>query len=231
MKEIAWITSVADGFRARTTGSVDFGLNFTNAEKARTYTLDAEAEHRSRAHGYETAVTFNSWLSARDDAERLSRNDVALTVRKRLPDRWFALGTFEAQQDEELELDARVLAGAGVGRRLIQSNRTHLLVQGGLDYDGERYADVGSFEHSAEVFGGVDWDWFAPGATEAAVVATTYISLARQRVRLEWDATVRRDMFSSMFWALNIFDSVDSDPPADRPRSNLGVALTLGWTF
>ena len=232
IEEFVWITPIEAGFRGRTTGSIDFGLNFTNTEAARTYTLSADALHRSRAHAYETQVHFNSWLSARDDAERLTRNDVAVDVRRRLPQRWFALAKFEAQQDEPLELDVRLLAGGGVGRMLVRSNRTLLSVQGGLDYDGEQYDAVDSFDHSVEVFGGVDWDWFAIGAgTQAAVAATTFISLERQRARLELDGTLRRDVFWSMYWALNVLERFDSDPPGDRPRSDFGVSFTLGWAF
>ena len=232
IKEFVWIIPIEDGFRGRTTGSIDFGLNFTNAQDARTYTLSAEALHRSRAYAYETQVTFNSWLSARDDAERLTRNDVIVDVRRRLPQRWFAVAKFEAQQDEPLELDVRLLAGGGVGRMLVRSNRTLLSVQGGLDYDAEQYDAVDSFDHSVEVFAGADWDWFAIGAaTEAAVVATTFISLERQRARLELDSTLRRDIFWSMYWALNVLESFDSDPPDDRPRSDLNVSFGLGWTF
>jgi hypothetical protein len=232
IEEFVWISPIEAGFRGRTTGSIDFGLNFTNAHDARTYTLSAEALHRSPAHAYETQVTFSSWLSARDDAERLTRNDVAVDVRRRLPQRWFAVAKFGAQQDEPLDLDVRLIAGGGAGRTLVRSNHTRLSVQGGLDYDGEQYASAGSFDHSVEAFAGVDWDWFAIGVdTKAAIVATTFISLERQRARLELDGTLRRDVFWSMYWALNISESFDSDPPGDRPRSDLGLAFSLGWSF
>ena len=230
--EFVWIVPIEDGFRGRTTGSIDFGLSFTNAQDARDYTLNAAAIHRSRSHAYETQVRFDSWLSARDDAERLTRNDLGVDVRRRLRERWFAVAKFQAQQDEPLELDVRLLAGGGVGRTLVQSNRTRLSVQGGLDYDAEQYGDIDSFDHSAELFAGADWDWFETGsALEAAIEATTFISLNRQRARLQLDGTLRRDVFWSMYWALNVLERFDSDPPGDRPRSDLGVSFTLGWTF
>jgi hypothetical protein len=232
MKDVISIIRIEAGFRARTTGSIDFGLNFTTAQRARTYTLNSEAEHRSVTLAYETQLAFDSWLSAQRDTERLTRNDLVVDVRRRLPDRWFAVTTLEAQQNEEMELDVRLVAGGGIGRKLVQSNRTHFLVQGGLNYDAERYSSAGVFDHSAEIFGGADWDWFDVGSsTEARVEATTYIGLARKRVRLDWDATVRRDVFWDLYWAVNAYDRADSDPPADQPGSNFGVSVTLGWTF
>ena len=118
-----------------------------------------------------------------------------------------------------------------MGRRLIQSNRTHLLVSGGIAWNIENYADTAA-AHSAEAAGGVEWHWFEiGGATEAAVEATTFVSLARERVRLELDASLRREFFWDLYWSANVFESFDGSPPDDRPRSDLGLSLTIGYTF
>jgi hypothetical protein len=53
----------------------------------------------------------------------------------------------------------------------------------------------------------------------------------RQRGRLEIDGNVRHDIFGNMYWAFNIHEKFDSDPPDDRPRSDLGLSFSLGWTF
>jgi hypothetical protein len=231
-KEIVWLTPISEGFRARTTGSIDFGIDWVHAENARSYTLNAESTHESRAHGYETKLEYESYLSARDDAERLTRNDVRADVQRRLPNRWYAFTKFQGQQDQELELDARIVAGGGIGRMLARTARAHLSLQGGINYDGERYSEVGEFDHSTEALAGFDFDWFAAGSsTEATVEANTFFNLTRQRFRAEWDAKVRRDMFWSLYYAVNFFDSYDSDPPEDTPRSNLGVSFNFGWTF
>ena len=230
MKEVIRLTPVAANFRARTSGSIDFGVNFTKADGARSYTLDLDATNRTRL--YETVVDFDSWLQRRDDTDTLTRNDLQLDVRRMLSGRWYAVAKFAFQEDDELDLDWRVLAGGGVGRRLIQSNRMLLSLEGGLDYDGESYASEDTTDHSAELFAGVDWDYFSPTwATETRVVAATYISLERQRARLDVDAQLRRDIFWDLYWAVNIFESFDSDPPGDRERSNLGLSFTVGWSF
>ena len=230
MKEVIRLTPIGAVFRARTTGSIDFGVNFTKADKARSYTLDIDAANRTRS--YETLVDFDSWLQRREDTDTLTRNKLLLDVRRLLPQRWYVVAKFGFQEDDELDLDWRLLVGSGVGRKLIQSNRMLLSVEGGLDYDGESYDSEDSTNHSAELFGGVDWDYFSPRwSTETTVVATTYISLERQRARLELDAQLRREFFWDLYWAVNIFESFDSDPRGDRERSNVGLAFNVGWTF
>jgi hypothetical protein len=229
MASIVGITLVGLTFVERTAGSIDFGISFTQASKATQYTLDAEA--RNRTLRYENEAVISSWLSRRSDAETLARNRFEVNSRRLLPDRWFAFAVFEAQQDDQLELDSRILAGGGVGRRLARSNDMFLSVEGGLDYSAERYRGTDGVDHAAEIFAGVDWDWFGGGATEAATTATTYFSLARARARVELEARLQRDIAWSLHWSVNVFESFDSDPPADKRRSDLGLALALGWSF
>jgi len=230
MKSVIRMTPISASVRARTTGSVDFGASITTANDSKTYTLDAAVANRTRS--YETEMTFASWLQKQDAAEALTRNDLELDVRRLLPRRWFAVAKVAVQEDGELDLDWRVVAGGGIGRKLIQSTRMRLAVEGGLDYDSERYGHGVGTDRSAELFAGVDWDYFArTWATDSSVAATTFISLERQRARLELDAQLRRDMFWNMYWSVNVFESFDSDPPGDGERSNLGVSFTLGWSF
>jgi hypothetical protein len=232
VREIVGMVPVEEGFRPRTTGSIDFGLNWNHAQNARTYTLTGEAVYRSPEHAYDNVLGFDSWLSARDDAERLTRNKVSFDLRRRLPNRWFAVMKLKGQQDEDLELDARFVAGGGAGRKLVNTIRSVLFVEGGLNYDAERYRSVGSYDHGTEAFVGGQWDWNEPGSsTQVSISGTAFISLDQARTRVDFDATVRREIFWSMYWSVNAFDDFDSNPPDDRPRSSFGVALALGWTF
>ncbi len=231
MNEVVSIIPVEAGFRARTVGSIDFGLSFSNARDTTSYTLNYSSDYRSPGHAYEVNLRFASWLSAQEGSPTLSRNNFGIDVRKMLRDRWFVFAHGTVQQDEPLALDLRLLAEGGVGRRLVQSNRTQLLVFGGLAWNIENYADADA-DHSAEVAGGVEWHWFEiGGSTEAAVEATTFVSLARARGRLELDASIRREVFWDLYWSANVFESFDGNPPDDRPRSDFGLSFTVGWTF
>ncbi len=229
LKEILRISTVGATFRARTTGSIDFGLNYTHAESATNYSLSGEATNRGRV--YEMRLSFDSSLARRDDADNLTRNDFLFEYDRFLANRWYALGRFELQQDDDLDLDLRLLAAGGVGRRLVQRPDMLLSVDGGLDYDGEWYSDEDSTDNSVEVFGGTDWEWFPNGSTQATLDADAYVSLERERFRLELDANVHRDIFRNLYWAVNVFDSYDSDPPGDRGNSSLGLSFTFGWAF
>jgi hypothetical protein len=227
LSEIAHIRVVGATFLERTSGTVDFGLRLTNG--AQSYTFEGAAINRTRS--YETELTVSSWFSKQDEAENESRNNVELDFRRLLTRRWFALALGQWQQDDELELDRRLLFGGGIGRWLVDDSEMHLALEGGLDYTGALYQDADETDHSAEVFGDVDWHWSPTSATTLATLARTEISLDQKRIRLDFDGTLRRDIFWNLYWSVNAFEEYDSDPPDDRPRSSFGLAIGLGWTF
>jgi hypothetical protein len=227
LSEIAHIRVVGATFTERTSGSVDFVFNWTKSTTI--YALDGTAANRTRF--YDTKLTFNSWLSDQDEGDLNTRNNIELDVRRRISPRWYITGIVHFQEDDELELDWRAFAGGGFGRWLVESSAMELSVEGGLNYNGERFSSADGADRSAEVFGGVDWDWFPDGPTTVSLDARTEVSLQRNRIRFEFQAELRRDMFWDLYWSVHAFDDFDSDPPDDRPRSAFGAAFGLGWSF
>jgi hypothetical protein len=211
----------------RTTGSADFGLTLTN--RTTTYTFAGEANNRTRS--YETDLTFDSFLSQQDEADTETRNNARLRVRRLLSNRWFAMAFVGGLQDDDLELDWRLVIGGGVGRFLVERPEMILAVEGGVDYDGEGFTGADETEHSAEAFGDIEWDFSPAGPIAASFEAATEVSLSRKRLRLQLDATVRREMFWDLYWRVNAFEDFDSDPPDDRPQSSFGLAIGVGWSF
>jgi hypothetical protein len=228
LSDIVHIRVVGATFFERTSGSVDFGLLLTNGTA--TYNFNGSALNRTRS--YETDLTIASWLSQQDAGATDTRNSVELDFRRLLSGRWFALALGHFQQDDELDLDHRLVFGGGIGRWLVDDSVMHLAVEGGLDYNGERYADTDGTDHSAEVFGDLDWHWSPTGPTEAFLLARTELSLDRARVRLEFEGQFRRDMFWNLYWSVNASEDYDSDPPGDDlPHSSFALSFGLGWTF
>jgi hypothetical protein len=227
LSEILRITEVGATFLERTTGEIDFGLSVRPSTT--TYNFDGSATNRTRR--YQTDLLINSYFTRQDEAADNARNKIRLEVRRYFTDRWFTVGIGEWHQDDELDLDWRLMIGGGVGRTLIESVDTLLRLEGGVDYDAENFTELDETDHSAEVFGAVHWDWWLTGPTKALVDARTEISLDRPRFRLEFDAKLRRDLFWDLYWSVNVFDDYDSDPPGDRSHSAFGMAIGLGWSF
>lgn len=230
LSTIVSITPAAAGPRPRLSGSLELGLTYAKAANTRTWTLDAEADHRLGA--YETLGRVESWLFAQDDAATTSRHGASLETRRLFERGWFAFGRLQAQADDELELDLRLLVGGGVGRYLLRSDRHRLSVAAGVDYDAEWYDGVDDRGDAAEALASLAWDWLPTGgSTEVRLRATTFHSLDRDRWRLDLDGDLRRRILAGLYLGLHVFDDFDSAPPGDRTRSDPGASLVLGWSF
>jgi hypothetical protein len=230
-KDVIRMTAIAGTFRQRTSVSLDFGFSLVSPpDPTTTYTLDAELLNRT--HSFLTEATLNS-LTARNEGNISEiRNFFDLNTRRILARRWFLIGQFEAQNDKDLNLDVRLLAGGGLGRTLAQSHENEFSAFGGFDYNRERYSDPHDLNNSAEALAGMDWKWFPSHSADLDTTAETFISLQRPRVRLEFNSELTDFVFRKLYWGLNVFESFDSDPPGNTHKeSNFGTSITIGWKF
>jgi len=228
MNEVVRITSIAANFADRTSGSIDVGFDFLQANTEFDLTLNAEAENRTT--NYLTEASYETILRHLNGENAQWRNNFELGSRRFLPHRWFVLGRFQLEQDQLLDLDLRTLVYGAVGRYLIQSNRSLLGVHGGIDYDRENYGGL-PIDNSPEALGNVEWDWFdIGGKTEFESKATTYITLNRSRLRFEASGQLRHDLTKHYYGALEVFESFDTD--SHRGKNNdVGVSIAIGRSF
>ena len=144
LREIVRIAPVGGTLWRRLDGSVNAGFSFAQANVQTDWSLATEVSYRSRR--WLSQLQGDSALTIREDADRQSRNSVTLRSQRFLGRRWSALGFGQFQQNEELSLELRALVGAGVERRLVQSNRTVLAAVGGVASSNEQVLGRGSRE-------------------------------------------------------------------------------------
>jgi putative salt-induced outer membrane protein YdiY len=229
IKEVVRIEPLHADFTDRMSGAIDLGFDFLTAHDEIDWTLNAEAAHRTL--NYLTEASISSLLRRHDDETSQRRNHFEIGSRRLLENRWFVLGQFEAEEDLELELESRFLILGAVGRSLVQSNRTVLATYAGVDVSRERFSGTGT-QHEPEVLVALEWDWFDAGAdTEFSIEATSYFGLDESRTRFDLESSLRRDIFTNVYWSLNLYESYNSDPPEGLEKSDLGLSITIGRSF
>ncbi|HEX7036622.1 MAG TPA: DUF481 domain-containing protein [Pseudomonadales bacterium] len=230
LEDVVRITPIAATPIERTDGHVEVGFDLLSANDELDLTLNAELENRT--WNYLSQVALQSLVRRRDGDTVQRRNVADGSIRRILRDRWFALGRLRAEEDEELDLDSRFLVGGGAGRTLLQSNRTVVTLYGGLDSIWERYAVQSGTDRSTEAFLAVEWDWFEIGGdVELLTGATVYTGLEHSRTRLDLGVSLRHELFASLYWSLNLFQTYDSDPPEGLENHDAGLSFTLGRGF
>lgn len=217
-------------FWGRLDGSIDAGFSFTEANLQTQWTFDSTVNYRGR--NWLTQLDADSALTTREDADRQSRNALTLQTERFIGRHWSAVSFGQLQQNEELSLSHRTVLGLGARRIFLRSNRAEVSSVAAVAYTQEKYVDVES-DNVAEAVAGVNLDWFTfdGRSFNLDVTATSFFALTRSRVRLELNASFKSDIVGDLYWSVNVFDSFNSEPPADQKANDFGVSAALGWSF
>jgi hypothetical protein len=229
--EIVRIAPLGGTLWRRLDGSIDAGFSFTQANVQTQWTFHSDVSYRSRY--WLSELDADSALTAREDADRQSRNTLSLQTQRFLRSRLSAVGFTQFQQNEELSLNLRAIFGGGLRRVLLQSNRTVLDVLGAAAYTREEYSGADE-ESVAEAVGGLRWEWFTfdGRSTNLSVGALSFLALNRDaRTRLELNTNFKSDIVGDLYWSINLFESYNSDPPESRKNNDFGVSAAIGWSF
>ncbi len=231
MDDVVRIVPIEATFWHRIDGNVDLGFSFAKADLETRWTLNSESAYRGRQ--YLVRAQLASQMTRRQDAERLSRNNLTLSGLRLLGRRWFTLALGQVQTNQELSLNARTVVGGGGGRIVVQSNTSDVRVFTGLVYTRENFSGVPT-QNSPELALGADWDWFSAkdDKLDLATSAVSFYNVSGDaRARVEVQSAFRVEFLKDFYFSINGYDSYDSTPPDGRARNDLGISLSLGWKF
>lgn len=133
IEEVISLQLVNDSFWRRFKGSLDFGYNFTKANKDTQFTIDGQIDYISEL--WVLGSDINLLSSTQNDAEKTKRTDANFKLLRLLPSKWYLLGEVSFLSNTEQALDARVSPSIGVGKYLISTNRLFLGLGVGFTYN------------------------------------------------------------------------------------------------
>ncbi len=225
------ITALDSAFWQQLEGSIGAGFSFTQANQQTQWSLDAAVSRRTTR--WLSGATFSSLLTSNTDTPSQTRNSVGLNVQRYLPKRWFAAVVGQFDENEELGLRIRSVAGASVGLAIVQTNRSFLGPFAGVAYTREVYTGE-SDANRAELLFGARMDWFTFGDRSLDLTTTeqTFVDLSdASRVRVELTASLKRKVIKDLYWAFTFFESFNSTPPDGNKKNDSGLTASFGWSF
>ena len=233
LADITALVPIASRFWNRIDGNLDLGFSFAQANLEAHWTFNAGTTYRSSK--YLLTSSLASQLTAREDADRTSRNTLSLNGSRLFDRRWFTMALAQVQQNEELDLELRTVVGGGGGRVLSQTNHRMVSLYSGLVYTRERFTDA-PLGNSAEVAVGGQIDFFTPRSDDFSLtnsVVSYYDVTGRARARVELQSAWRHEFLKDFYWSLNGVESFDSDPPdSEKTKKNdFSLSLAVGWKF
>jgi len=218
---------------SRLKGSVDAGYDFSQANSATTWSASATISHR--APRLESEVAFSSNIKQQTGAEDINRQDLRAQVYRYFENRWFAAVLGQGEKNESQSLDFRGLVGGGVGRKLVQTNRSNIALTGGAAFSREKYQDRTDYDTNAELVAAIGLETFRFDSPELDLSAGFVVLpnlLTKGRYRLQANGKARIEIFRDLYWSLTVYETFDSNPPSETAtRNDFGITTSIGWSF
>lgn len=233
MPDIVNITPIKLGFWQRLDGSFDLGVTATQSNDLRQYSIGFNSSYRTEK--YLRTLRIDSLFSRQAGAEDVNRHAGSFSWTRFLKKKSFLTAFGQVQQNDELDLDLRFMVGIAAGRFVVHTNRSLLGFSGGLAFSEEDYTDGTGYDNNVEALLAIRYQYFTfdTPKTNIEVDLMVFPSLTVSgRYRIEFDASLRRELVKDFFWDLSLLDSFDSDPPTlNAVRNDWSVVTSLGYSW
>lgn len=215
----------------RIDGSLSFGLNTQKASEVTTLNLAFDASYRTLS--YIASLSVNSAITDQPSEETSARQNVAFNLQRFRPSRWFTGWLASWEKNDELGINSRVLAGVGLGRYMVQTNKNLLSLTAGVVGTRESFTGDTDSTVNAEGLLQASYRHRNLDPESSITLATNVYPLLEDlsSYRSEIDLSFRREFIEDLFFDLTIYHSYQSDPPEGAVGTDYGVTTSLGYSF
>jgi hypothetical protein len=233
MQEVDRISRFSPRFWDRINGSLAVGFSYTKSSSIEVGSVNFNANYRSTTVDGSLAFSANTTKdsSGKTTDRALLNSGVQFLQQSR--NFWGLLGSLE--RDQALGIDARLLAGAALGRRFVQSSFTELTGIAGLVATEEWIVDNPESKTSVELVLGGNWQVFKFIEPKTRLDFGLYVfpSLTESgRYRSTGNLALTHKFPHDVTLGLTGYLSYDNQPPEPTAeKSDYGVTLNVGWSF
>jgi len=233
MSDVTVITSIGRSFWKKLDGSIDIGFSYTKSSDIAQLNVNSNTVYRSPS--FEARLTSSGTATQTSDEEgRDDRGTVQLSYLRYRGAQWYVGAGAGFETNESLGIRLRSQVSLAVGQRLVNTNKAQLAIGGGLSFNDERGVDTEPTQN-VEFIATFRTSYYAYDfpKTNLDVGLQYFPSLTDfGRQRIQFDSTVRREIWKDVILAVSIFDTFDSQPPTvDADSNDVGVVLSFGWSY
>jgi len=233
MEEIERISRYSPNFWDRINGALAVGFSYTKSSAIKVGSLNFNSNYRSTTIDGSLALSANTTT----DSSGKTTNRFLLTSGVQFLQQsrnfWGLLGSLE--RDQALGIDARLTAGAALGRRFVQSSFTELTGIAGIVGTEEWVVDSPTAKASVEAVLGGTWQVFKFVDPKTRLDFGLYVfpSITESgRYRSTGNLALTHKFPHDFTLGLTGYLSYDNQPPdPTADKSDYGVTLNVGWTF
>jgi len=231
--EVIEIQQRETSFWDQLTGSVDYGFSYSSGRSSTNSSLGADVAHSTEKNTVQLATS--SQFDSQSGGKNTNRFTLDSQYLRLLQGKWVTAGLFSLLKSNQQDLNLRSTYGGGFGRKLILTDKTSLLAIGGAVYTHESYVPQPGTEpvrNNAESLIGLTFSTFRFKTVGINSQLLVFPSISDPgRVRLSSQSNVQIELVRNFFWQLQLYENVDSRPPINAPKNDLGITTSLGWKF
>jgi hypothetical protein len=233
MTQLERISRFSPNFWDRINGGLSVGFSYSKSSAIQVSNVNFNANYRSTK--IDSSLSFSS--NTTKDSSGTTTNRVLLSSNVQFLQQsrnfWGLLGSLE--RDQSLGIDARLVAGAGLGRRFLQTTFSELTGVVGLVGTEEWIVGQSEPRASVEAVLGGSWQVFRFIDPKTRLNLSLYVfpSLTEQgRYRSTGDLSLTHKFPHDITVGLTGYLSYDNQPPeSGAEKSDYGVTFNLGYTF
>ncbi|MBE9549126.1 MAG: DUF481 domain-containing protein [Proteobacteria bacterium] len=232
---------VEAGFWDRLDLTARLGFSWDKGSNVGKYNIGADAVYR-RAESLSRA-DFSTEITTVDARGNKGEEDFSSSTRRTIlggnhlvykQDKRFLVYFGTLEQNDELGVDLRVLAGAGYGYIPIRSQSNWLSLAAGLNINRE-YPGEGDPETNLEATGMLTYEYYKYDTPERSFKVNLMLFPSITdfgRFRTTFNTDFRIEIVEDFFWKLDIYLTYDSDPLSlDGASSDYGFTSSVAYKF
>lgn len=231
--EVIAISQRESSFWNQLTGSVDYGFSFASGNNSTNSSLGANLAFRTTKNLVQLAAS--SQFDSQTNAKNTNRFTFDSQYARMLTNQWLAAGLFSLLKSNQQDLKLRSTYGGAFGRKLIQTDKTSVIVIGGAVYSHESYVSKPGTEpirNNAESLFGVTFSTYRFTTLNLNSQTLIFPSLSDPgRLRLSSQSNLRIELVRNFYWNLQLYENYDTRPPINAPKNDSGITTSVGWTF
>jgi putative salt-induced outer membrane protein YdiY len=233
MSELERISRFSSRFWDRINGGLSVGFSYSKSSAIQVSNVNFNAIYRSTTIDSTVAFSSNTTKDSSGSTTNRQLLSGAIQFLRQSRNFWGLLGSLE--RDQSLGIDARLTAGAGIGRRFLQTRFSELTGVVGLVGTEEWIVDKAEPRASVEAVAGGSWQVFRFIDPKTRLNLSLYVfpSLTESgRYRSTGDLSLTHKFPHDITVGLTGYLSYDNQPPeAGAEKSDYGITFNLGYSF
>jgi Protein of unknown function, DUF481 len=218
----------------RFNGDIGLGLIYTKGNQSTQYNFSSSLNYpRER---WSASAAYNSTLSSSTGRSPATRNELNLNIERLLRwNNWYYTGLADFLQSSEQGIQLQSGIGGGIGRYLVNDNRSMVSLYGGLVWQRINYQQMivpSLTQNAASALIGSEVRLFRFNKTNLSVSATLLPVLTESsRVHFNLNTSYYVKLWSNLTWNISFYGNWDNRPPPTFSGSDYGTSSGVAWKF